>query len=152
MPDDLLPGGQRGEREIGAGHLLATSDTTLAVFEDHECRNHYDYAWNQQLNGSNPELVRAFQEAAAQPMLRQLFPLTSHHTVRFSRVTGFPYTMDLPYIEALGDSVYVARRASPSMLTPGDMLVRGTIFEATTAILEVLPQDLAPARNGTAKD
>lgn len=111
-----------------------------------------DYAWDQQLNGSNPEFVKAFQEAASRPVLRQLLPLTSHQTIRFSRVTGFPYTMDVPYIEALGHSDYVARRASPNMFTPGDILKRGTIFEAVAAILQILPADLAPARNGTAND
>jgi hypothetical protein len=111
-----------------------------------------DYAWNRQLNGSNPEVVRAFKEAATRPMLRQLFPFTSHSTVRFSRVTGVPYALDLPYIEALGESVYVGRIASPNTFTPGEVLVRGTIIEAIAAILQVLPQDLKPARNGTAKD
>jgi hypothetical protein len=99
---------------------------------------------------SKPELIQAFQEAALQPLLlRQLFPLASHNMARFSPVTGCPYTMDLPYIEALGNSVYVARHAVSNMFTLGEVIVRGTILEATAAILRVLPQDLAPARNGS---
>jgi hypothetical protein len=111
-----------------------------------------DYAWNQKLNGPNAEVVRAFEEAATQPMLRQLFPFTSHRTVRFSRVTGYPYTWDIPSIEPLGEGVYVAHSASPNIFIPGKVLVRGTIVEAIAAILQVLPQDLAPARNGAAED
>ncbi|MCZ4098007.1 DUF6193 family natural product biosynthesis protein [Streptomyces sp. H39-C1] len=83
--------------------------------------------------------------ASAEPKLRQLYPFTSHWSLRFTTCTGFPYSWDVPFIDPLSDGRY--RVCGPS---------RGTVVgEADTAeeaifmVVEGLPANCGPAMAGS---
>ncbi|MFD6984338.1 DUF6193 family natural product biosynthesis protein, partial [Streptomyces sp. NPDC059956] len=64
--------------------------------------------WEDNLERLGPEVWRlgtiAVLEAAhAHPLLRQLYPYTSHCHVHFSSTTRFPYEVAVPFVIPLPD-------------------------------------------------
>jgi hypothetical protein len=87
------------------------------------------------------------EAAYANPVLRQLFPYTSHASLCFSVCTGFPYSNGIPRID-LGECGYVVRTH-----LFGDVLGEaGTPQQAVDLVLAHLPRDIGPAVAGTAAD
>ena len=86
------------------------------------------------------------EAAHAAPMLRQLFPYTSHASLCFSTCTGFPYSDVIPRIEPREGDGYVLR--SRFM---GDVIGEANDAESAIAILLThLPANVGPAVAGTA--
>ncbi|MGA4728287.1 DUF6193 family natural product biosynthesis protein [Micromonospora taraxaci] len=55
--------------------------------------------------GSGPQLLRLhsfISVAIREPRLRRLMPFTSHGVLGFSRIVGYPYSGDCPWVEPLG--------------------------------------------------
>ncbi|HEY7222818.1 MAG TPA: DUF6193 family natural product biosynthesis protein [Micromonosporaceae bacterium] len=86
------------------------------------------------------------EAAYAEPMLRQLFPYSSHASLCFSACTGLPYSEGIPRIDLDGHG-YVIRA-----WLFGDVLGEAETPQGALAIvLAHLPPDLGPAVEGTAE-
>lgn len=93
-------------------------------------------------------LADLIEAAYAVPLLRQLFPYTSHLSLGFSTCTGFPYTDDIPRIDPGEHGGYVLRNRFL-----GDVIAEADDAESAIAILLThLPAGVGPARAGTADD
>jgi hypothetical protein len=113
----------------------------------HERGTAVDVKWRR-LRESASDLVRpAVEAAAAQPMLRGLFPFLSHETLCFSRCTGYPYSGDVPVIQPVGASRFRVR--TPDGTTVADEV---TAVDAVAAAVAALPPGCGPAVAGTAHD
>ncbi|MFD6567522.1 DUF6193 family natural product biosynthesis protein [Micromonospora profundi] len=156
-----LSGGTTGDLEMTA-RLLAfwCGGATLAEVRErypfmnvgelalaHERGTAVEVKWRLLLE-SAPDPVRPAVEAAAgQPLLRGLFPFLSHNTLRFSRCTGYPYSADVPHIEATSGNRF--RVVAPG----GTLVVEGVnARDAAAAIASSLPPGFPPAVAGTAPD
>ena len=90
--------------------------------------------------------MRPLIEAASRaPALRRLLPYLSHWTLHFSRVTGYPYSLDCPGIEPADQGLY---RVTGPLVT--DPVFVGTAVEAVAATIARLPPGCGPAIDGTA--
>ena len=78
------------------------------------------------------------------PLLRQLFPYTSHATLCFSTCTGYPYSAEIPCIEPSEDG-YVLRTLA------GQVIGRAANAQiAIELLLAHVPAQTGPAVAGTA--
>jgi hypothetical protein len=92
---------------------------------------------------------RALIEAAyAEPQLRQLFPCTSHWSLRLSAIAGFRFSADVLCLEAHRGSSYVVK-ASWRGAVLGETT---TAQEAVSLAVSHLPTDIGPAVAGTQED
>lgn len=93
-----------------------------------------------------PFVADIIEAAHAVPLLRQLFPYTSHTSLCFSSCTGFPYSDDIPLIEPGEVDGYVLRNRFT-----GDVIGEADDAESAIAILLAhLPANVGPAVAGTA--
>jgi hypothetical protein len=84
------------------------------------------------------------EAAHAAPVLRQLYPYTSHATLCFSTCTGYPYSNDIPVIEPREGGGYVLRRFT------GEVIGEANDADgAVTILLTHLPAGIGPAVAGT---
>jgi hypothetical protein len=91
-----------------------------------------------------PEHVQLVEAAYAEPKLRQLYPYTSHWTLRFSTTTGFPFSPDVITLEARKGKPYLVRKT-----WMGDELGEtATAQEAVALAVRLLPDGLGPAVAG----
>ncbi|GAO41392.1 DUF6193 family natural product biosynthesis protein [Flavihumibacter petaseus] len=131
-----------------------------------------EFTWELLKNDDDSLGLKEFIGVASQDnTLNKLFPFTSLYTMCFSRCTGFPYdTNNLPNVtlleyahfilpkneaeyskiqhtKATGDSqIYVVT------LNMNKYLGKGNASEALQLVLENLPNNIQPARKGTAED
>jgi hypothetical protein len=94
-----------------------------------------------------PFVTAVIDAASAVPVLRRLFPYTSHASLTFSTCTGYPYSEGIPYIHPEGDG-YVIRDG-----LRGDTI--GETADAKTAVdilVAHLPPGIGPAVAGTSDD
>jgi hypothetical protein len=122
---------------------------SASAFEDGRA---VDYKWDKMLNDTRkPDYVHKMIEAAArEPRLRMLFPFLSLHSLHFSRCTGFPYTTDIPYIWPIDSKQYLVFVSQA--IKGGQELGRGDLDFAIWLVLELMPSNIGPARDGTAED
>jgi hypothetical protein len=95
-----------------------------------------------------PEHRALISAAYAEPKLRQLYPYTSHWSLRFSTTTGHPSSPDVVCLEATRASQYVVK-------TSWRGLVLGqtdTAEEAVALAVDHLHGDLGPAAAGPYPD
>lgn len=91
-------------------------------------------------------LVDIITAAHTVPVLRQLFPYTSHASLCFSTCTGFPYSDDIPRIDPRKGGGYVLR--SPYT---DDLIGEADDADSAVALLSAhLPTGVGPATAGTA--
>jgi hypothetical protein len=93
-----------------------------------------------------PELVPFVEAASRRPQLRYLFPYTSMNTFCFSRCTGYPFTLDTPFVRPVKENWYEVLSAS------GVVLGRGDAEAAAELVVANLPPGCGPAVPGTADD
>ncbi|OOQ57210.1 hypothetical protein BC343_15585 [Mucilaginibacter pedocola] len=79
-------------------------------------------------------------------VLGALFPFTSMNRLCFSRCTGYPYTSDIPLIQAALDGTYQVR------LPDNTLLGGGNAIEVISLLKQNLPANIQPAVPGTADD
>jgi hypothetical protein len=94
-----------------------------------------------------PEYRALIEAAYAEPKLRQLYPYTSHWSLRFSTTTGFRFSPDAVCLEA----VYADRRRYRVRADWHDAAVLGetaTAEEAVSLAVSHLPAGLGPAVAG----
>jgi hypothetical protein len=88
------------------------------------------------------------EAAHAVPVLRQLFPYTSHLSLCFSTCTGYPYSDDIPLIEPReGDGYAVRNRFRDEVIGQAE-----DAQSAVAILLSHLPAGVGPAVAGTADD
>jgi hypothetical protein len=86
------------------------------------------------------------EAAYAAPVLRQLFPYTSHASLCFSTCTGFPFSDDVPRIDPREGGGYVLRNRFM-----GDVIGEADDAESTiTILLANLPDNVGPVVAGAA--
>jgi hypothetical protein len=133
--------------------FMTLSDLALAF----EAGTEVEAKWQQMI--AHPEwemsplpVHRMVLAAAEQPVLRVLFPFTSHDVLCFSRCTGYPYTWDLPKIEPTEAGSYrVWDGGTNPNLRAGRLLADGVdVREAVATLVAALPDDCRPAIPGTA--
>jgi hypothetical protein len=78
--------------------------------------------------------------------LRRLFPYTSLNIFCFSRCTGYPFTLDTPFVRPVMENWYEVMSAS------GLVLGRGDAEAAAELVVANLPPGCGPAVPGTADD
>jgi hypothetical protein len=88
--------------------------------------------------------VDIIDAAHARPVLRQLFPYTSHASLCFSTCTGFPYSDDIPRVDP-GERGYVLRGLADEVIGEAD-----DADGAIDLLLAHLPAGVGPAVAGTA--
>jgi len=106
-----------------------------------------DHWWNMYLSDTDPylrDLIPFIRLAAQQPVLRDLFPYTSHSTFCFSRCTGYPFSYDCPNVTPVGKGQFRVNGHG------GQALGTGTAEAAVSLVLENLPLNCGPAIRGTA--
>ncbi len=87
------------------------------------------------------------EAAHAVPLLRQMFPYTSHLWLTFSTCTGYPYDRGLPHVGPRQGGYIVLDRYE------GDVTgAAGDAESAITILLAHLPADIGAAKAGTVDD
>jgi hypothetical protein len=115
--------------EQGPEHVVATQWQSLL---------------EQARTAGSPGHLQLVEAACAEPKLRQLYPYTSHWTLRFSTTTGYPFSPDLVSLQARNGKPYLVRKA-----WIGDALGEtATAQEAVALAARFLPGDLGPAVAG----
>ncbi|AWK12871.1 hypothetical protein DDQ41_12190 [Streptomyces spongiicola] len=94
-------------------------------------------------------LVRA---AYAEPLLRQLYPWTSHWRLGFSRCTAFPFTMDIPLVYGCSVGGYRVEQPKSGPYDTEWIGDTSTAQEAVAMVVERLPPGCGPAFIGTTED
>jgi hypothetical protein len=95
-----------------------------------------------------PEYRALIEAAYAEPHLRQLFPYTSHWSLRLSAIVGFRFSADVLCLEAHPGSGYVVKAS-----WQGAVLGRTTTAqEAASLAVAHLPTGIGPAVAGTRED
>ena len=77
--------------------------------------------WEWLMTNSDALFIVVVVKAASEPRLRALFPFRSLNELHFSRVTEYPYDLDLPFIEITPDGSHHARAGSGAPLLDGDL-------------------------------
>ena len=132
--------------ELASAFPFVQVQSTAAAFERGE---EVEMRWRDYLASLNerfPELTAFVAAAAAEPKLRQLFPLTSLNRFCFSRCTGYPYSRDMPHVVPLGQDEYEVISSS------GESLGRGNAANAVALAVAALPPNCGPAVPGTAEE
>jgi hypothetical protein len=113
----------------------------------YECGEEVEEQWQSYINGICPPGLEPFVEAASRrPQLRRLFPYTSLNIFCFSRCTGYPFTLDTPFVRPLEKGGYEVMSLS------GVALGRGDAEAAAELVVANLPPGCGPAVPGTADD
>lgn len=110
-------------------------------------------AWADRLERLGPEVSRlgtvAVLEAAHEdPLLRQLYPYTSHCHVHLSSTTRFPYEVAVPFVIPLPDGRFRVMRRDPS----GEVGEVATAGEAVALVVAHAPPRLRLAATGLPMD
>ena len=120
--------------------------TLVETAHVYDCGGEVDHRWDSYLSGADPhlrDLMPFIELAAQQPLLRNLFPYTSHSTFCFSRCTGYPFSYDCPHVTPADGQFTVGLHA-------GKTLGTGDAKFAVSLVLDNLPAQCGPAIRGTA--
>ncbi|MGW7313991.1 DUF6193 family natural product biosynthesis protein [Streptomyces sp. NPDC054854] len=88
-----------------------------------------------------PPIVPLLEAAYAEPLLRQLHPFTSHHSLNLSSCTEFPYLVRVPAVDPLPDGRFRVRLARSN----GVLGWADTAEEAVALVAAHVPPGLGPA-------
>ncbi|MFD5147994.1 DUF6193 family natural product biosynthesis protein [Streptomyces sp. NPDC058401] len=88
--------------------------------------------------------LAVLETAHADPLLRQLYPYTSHGHVHFSSTTRFPYEVAVPFVIPLPDGRFRVMRRDPS----GQIGEVATAGEAVALVVAHVPPRLRLAATG----
>jgi hypothetical protein len=111
---------------------------------EHVVSTQWQSLLDQARTADSPEHLQLVEAAYAEPKLRQLYPYTSHRTLRFSTTTGYPFSPDLVSLQARNGKPYLVRKT-----WMGDALGEtATAQEAVALAARFLPGDLGPAVAG----
>ncbi|MFF1410259.1 DUF6193 family natural product biosynthesis protein [Streptomyces sp. NPDC058289] len=110
-------------------------------------------AWADRLERLGPKVWRlgtiaVLEEAHEDPILRQLYPYTSHCHVHFSSTTRFPYEVAVPFVIPLPDGRFRVMRRDPS----GQVGEVATAGEAVALVVAHVPPRLRLAATGLPMD
>ena len=113
----------------------------------YEAGTEVEAKWRLLREDATGDIRLAVEAAAARPVLRGLFPFLSHQTLRFSRCTAYPYSLDVSCIQPLGGNSF-------RVVTPDGTFAAAdvTAEEAVAVVVSQLPPDCGPAVPGTARD
>lgn len=92
-----------------------------------------------------PEHQALVEAAHAEPRLRQLYPYTSHWSLRFSTTTGFPFSPDAVCLEATLNGLFIAKTSFRGAV----LGQTGTAEEAVSIAVGHLAGDPGPATAGS---
>jgi hypothetical protein len=99
--------------------------------------------WNIELGmcDGGPDGFRELLEAAyAEPKLRQLYPVSSHWTLHFSRSTGDVMLRDVPFVDPVRGGRYRVNATTGDVIGEAD-----TAQQAVAMVVAALPPDCGPA-------
>ncbi|MCX4780374.1 DUF6193 family natural product biosynthesis protein [Streptomyces sp. NBC_01264] len=88
--------------------------------------------------------LAVLEAAHEDPLLRRLYPYTSHGHVHFSSTTRFPYEEAVPFVIPLPDGRFRVRRRDPS----GEVGEADTAGEAVALVVAHAPPRLRLAATG----
>lgn len=131
-----------------------------------------EYTWKRLVSEDDSLELKEFIDLASKDeVLNKLFPFTSLYTLCFSKCTGFPFdTTDLPNVTPIeyihfalpkNTSEYAKVRQVASTTNSKLYVVtknktqyvgEGNAFESLKIVRDNLPNDIKPARKGTADD
>lgn len=121
-----------------------------ALAEAYERGNPVEVRWREYRRMTAWHLDHDLVEAAyAEPRIRVLFPHTSHTSLRLSRCTRPPFTVDVPFVVRRADGTYQVVRPSGSPYGSGLIGHVDTPQEAIALVLGDLPDDCGPAVDAT---
>jgi hypothetical protein len=101
------------------------------------------FRWQDLLRSSRDARISHIAAAAANiPVLRGLYPFTSHSTLHFSRCTGFPFSPDCPSIAPVENGLYTV--FDPS----GEPIGTGSADEMAALAAACLPPEVGSAVPG----
>jgi hypothetical protein len=130
--------------DLAAAFRFVVVEPKAAAYERGE---EVEDRWRSYINGIGfPELAPFVEAASRRPQLRQLFPYTSMNIFCFSRCTGYPFTLDTPFVRPVKENWYEVLSAS------GVALGRGDAEAAAELVVANLPPGCGPAVPGTADD
>lgn len=137
----------RGLRDM---HEVAPFMLFDELAEAHERGDAVAVKWRM-LRDAEDERISALAAAVESvPEVAALFPFVSHNVLCLSRVTGYPYTSDAPYVNPYstpGPSYQVFSGDSARLVADTE-----SPQEALRAVARELPEGYGPARPGTALD
>lgn len=145
--------------------FVSPSDKAFAF----DNNNEVDYTWNYILQDQDRAEIKDFVKLAIKDnVLNKLFPFTSLYTLCFSRCTGYPYdTNDLPNvtpklfenfapIQGKKNSAEqdIKKLETQFVVTKNkyEYLGEGNAEEALKIVKDNLPDNIQPARKGTADE
>lgn len=103
--------------------------------------------WNLErgMSDDGPDGFKDLLEAAyAEPKLRQLYPLSSHWTLHFSRSTGYARLRDVPFVDPISGGRYRINATTGDVIGEAD-----TAQQAVAMVVAALPPSCGPATVGT---
>ncbi|MEZ6093178.1 MAG: DUF6193 family natural product biosynthesis protein [Pirellulaceae bacterium] len=109
--------------------------------------NEVEHRWNRYLSDTDPylrDLMPFIKLAAQHPVLRSLFPYTSHLTFCFSRCTGYPFSYDCPHVTPNGTGQFSVGQHGGQVLGTGDADL------TLSLVVNNLPANCGAAIRGTA--
>jgi Family of unknown function (DUF6193) len=151
-------------KELAEKFSFVTPNEKALAFDEN---NEIEYTWNSILQDKSREEIHDFVKIAIKDeVLNSLFPFTSLYTLCFSRCTGYPYDTDnLPNVTPKQFENFAPVRNEKSFTqqdenkletkfvvtkNKNEFLGVGNAEEALRIIKLNLPDDLRPARKGTA--
>jgi len=130
--------------DLAAAFSFVAVEPKAAAYERGE---EVEERWRSYINVIGfPELAPFVEAASRRPQLRQLFPYTSMNIFCFSRCTGYPFTLDTPFVRPVKENWYEVWSAS------GVVLGHGDAEAAAELVVANLPPGCGPAVPGTADD
>ena len=96
-----------------------------------------------------PEYEALLEAACAEPQFRQLYPYSSHWTLRFSTTTGYPFSPDYVALDAWPGKPFVVKAHWWDGPVLGET---ATAEEAIALAVTRLPADVGPAVAGPYSD
>lgn len=129
---------------------ISLNHYALAYEEDKEV----EYTWNWLLKNASENLLAFIEVASKDDVVSLLYPYqyiinSGVKTVRlcFSRCTGYPHTMDTPFI------MFSVNSQEYEVYSPNNILLAsGDVNKALEILKENLPPNIKPACKGTALD
>ncbi|GAA4556645.1 DUF6193 family natural product biosynthesis protein [Planotetraspora kaengkrachanensis] len=110
----------------------------------HVVASEWQYMLKDAQDSNWPEYLALIEAAHAEPKLRQLYPYTSHWSLRFSTTTAYPFSPDFVCLVASQGGTYSVRAH-----WGGPVLAEvATAKEAVSMAVRRLPADLGPAVAG----
>lgn len=153
-------------KELADKFSFVLPNNNAFAFDDNK---EVEYTWNLILKDQSRTELNAFLKLAINDdILNKLFPFTSLYTLCFSRCTGYPYdTLDLPNVTPKQFENFTPIKGIKSVneqdinkfgvqfvvtKNRNEYLGEGNAEEALKIVKANLPNNVQPARKGTADD